>query len=131
MEFPVKRPIEREPTHPGELMREILEDAGLSITEAARRMEISRQALHGVLNGSAAVTAEMALRFARLVGGEPELYLQMQVKRDLWLAGQRFAALAVARRAARAPRASGKRPQLNAQMIEEVLKAAAPRAVPP
>jgi addiction module HigA family antidote len=91
LELPVARPIAREPSHPGELMREILEEqVNISISEAARRMAISRPALYAVLNGTGAVTPEMALRFARLVKGEPDLYLQMQARRDLWLAGQRL-----------------------------------------
>src|SRR5438309_11517947 len=91
LELPVARPIAREPTHPGELMREILEEhARISIFEAARRIAISRPALYAVLNGSGAVTPEMALRFGRLVKGEPDLYVQMQARRDLWLAGQRL-----------------------------------------
>lgn len=91
VELPVKRPIAREPTHPGELMREILsEQVFIPISEAARRMKISRPALYDVLNGNAAVTPEMALRFAKLVHGEPELYVQMQTKRDLWRAAQRL-----------------------------------------
>jgi addiction module HigA family antidote len=53
-------------------------------------MKISRQALHAVLNGTATVTAEMALRFARLTGGTPELYLDMQVRHDLEVAQQRI-----------------------------------------
>jgi addiction module HigA family antidote len=77
--------------HPGALMREVLEEhVKLSIVEAARRMKVSRQALHAVLNGTAAVTAEMALRFARLTGGGPELYLSMQVNHDLEAAQQRL-----------------------------------------
>jgi addiction module HigA family antidote len=72
-------------------MREILkEHAKLTIVEAARRMKISRQALHAVLNGTATVTAEMALRFARLTSGAPELYLSMQVGHDLEVAQQRL-----------------------------------------
>jgi addiction module HigA family antidote len=72
-------------------MREILEEhVKLTIVEAARRMKISRQALHAVLNGTATVTAEMALRFARLTRGEPELYLNMQVRHDVELAPQRL-----------------------------------------
>jgi addiction module HigA family antidote len=72
-------------------MREILEQhAKLTIVEAARRMKISRQALHAVLNGTATVTAEMALRFARLTSGAPELYLSMQVGHDLEVAQQRL-----------------------------------------
>ena len=90
-ELPVIRPISRPPTHPGELLREILEEhLRLSVSEAARRMKISRQSLHAVLAGDAAVTAGMALRFSRLAGGDPGLYLEMQDQRDLWLAARRL-----------------------------------------
>jgi len=90
-EFPVRRPLKRPAVHPGALMREILEDhLNLTIAEAARRMGVSRPALYAVLNGTAAVTAEMALRFARLTGGAPELYLNMQTGYDLEAARQRL-----------------------------------------
>lgn len=80
------------PTHPGEVMREILEEhLKLSIAEAAERMKISRQMLHGVLRGANRVTAEMALRFGRLAGAEPALYLHMQDELDLWEAERRLA----------------------------------------
>src|SRR5215207_6383293 len=83
----------RAPTHPGELMREIIEEhASLSVTDAARRMGVSRQALHAVLRGRSAVSADMALRFAQLVGGQPELFLHMQENLDLWTARQRLGA---------------------------------------
>jgi antitoxin HigA-1 len=81
----------RPPTHPGELMREIIEEhVDLSVTEAARRMGVSRQALHAVLRGRTAVSADMALRFAQLVSGQAELFLRMQENLDLWLARQRL-----------------------------------------
>jgi antitoxin HigA-1 len=90
-ELSVTRPIVRTPSHPGELMREILDDhVKLPIAEAARRMKVSRPSLYAVLNGSSAVTADMALRFGRLTGGAADLYLQMQTQRDLWLAEQRL-----------------------------------------
>ena len=90
-EYPVRRPLQRPPVHPGALMREILEEhVKLTIAEAARRMGLSRQAVHAVLNGTATVTAEMALRFARLTGGAPEVYLDMQVGHDLKVAQQRL-----------------------------------------
>jgi addiction module HigA family antidote len=90
-EYPVRRPLKRPPVHPGALMREILEDhAKLTIAEAARRMRVSRPALYAVLNGTASVTADMALRFARLTGGAPELYLNMQTGHDLDEARQRL-----------------------------------------
>ncbi len=85
VDLPVKRPIGRVPTHPGELMREILDDhLHLPVAEAARRMKIIRPTLEAVLTGTEAATAEIALRFGRLSGGAPELYVQMQAQYDLW-----------------------------------------------
>lgn len=81
----------RPPSHPGELMREIIEEqVDLSVTDTARRMGVSRQALHAVLHGQSAVSADMALRFARLTGGRAELFLRMQENLDLWAARQRL-----------------------------------------
>jgi antitoxin HigA-1 len=90
-EYPVRRPLQRVPMHPGALMREILQEhTRMTIAEAARRMKVSRPALYAVLNGTAAVTTEMALRFARLTGGMPELYLNMQTGHDLEATQQRL-----------------------------------------
>lgn len=90
-EYAVRRPLGRPPTHPGALMREILtEHLKLPIAQAARRMRITRPSLYAVLNGKGSVTADMALRFGRLVGGAPELYLRMQDNYDLWHARQRL-----------------------------------------
>jgi addiction module HigA family antidote len=89
-EFAVRNPT-RAPTHPGELMREIIEEhARLPVTDVARRMGVSRQALHAVLRGRSAVSADMALRFAQLTGGRAELFLRMQENLDLWTARQRL-----------------------------------------
>jgi antitoxin HigA-1 len=84
-------PLKRPPTHPGELMREILvEHLDIPIAEAARRMGVSRQSLYDVLRGKGGVTAEMALRFGRLVGAAPDLYLHMQEGYDLWHAARKL-----------------------------------------
>jgi addiction module HigA family antidote len=91
-ELPVTRPIARAPTHPGELIGEILEDHfNLTIADAAERMGITRQALHNVVTGRSSVSADMAARFGRLVDADPALYVAMQGRRDLWLAQQRLA----------------------------------------
>lgn len=91
-ELPVRRPLKRAPTHPGELMREQIEDhLGLTVSDAADRLKVTRQALHAVLAGRSAVTAGMALRFAKLSGGAPELLLRMQANHDLWHARQDIA----------------------------------------
>jgi addiction module HigA family antidote len=77
--------------HPGALMREIIEEqVKMPIAEASRRMKVSRQPLHAVLNGTTTVTAEMALRFARLTGGAPELYIDMQIGYYFEMARQRL-----------------------------------------
>jgi addiction module HigA family antidote len=84
-------PLKRSPTHPGELMREILvEHLQIPIAEAARRMGVSRPSLYAVLTGKGSVTAEMALRFARLTGATPDLYLHMQEGYDLWHATRKL-----------------------------------------
>ena len=78
--------------HPGELMREILtEHLKMPIAEAARRMQISRPTLYAVLNGTGGVTADLALRFGKLTGGAPELYVQMQAHYDLFEARSKIA----------------------------------------
>jgi addiction module HigA family antidote len=79
--------IDRRPTHPGELFRDIvLAELGLSVSEAARQLGVSRQTLHAIISGRSAVTAEMALRFGRFCGNGPGLWLRMQQAFDLWQA---------------------------------------------
>ena len=89
-EYTVKRPTKAAPAHPGELWREILDDhVKLPIAEAERRMKVSRQSLYEALNGGK-VTAEMALRFGKLVGGDASLYVRMQANCDLWQEQQKL-----------------------------------------
>lgn len=91
-EYSVKRPLKRSPTHPGEILREeVLENLGLSVSEAARRLGVSRQQLHRILAGTHPVTTEMALRIGRFVGNGPGLWLRMQQAYDLWHAENRIA----------------------------------------
>lgn len=77
----------RAPTHPGAIFRAIvLPELGLSVSEAARQLGISRQTLHAVMSGRSAVTAEMALRLGRFCGNGPGLWMRMQQAYDLWQA---------------------------------------------
>ena len=86
-EYVVKRPVKRPPIHPGELVREeVLPALGLSVSEAARRLGISRQQLAG----THPITTEMALRLGKLAGNGPALWLRMQQAYDLWHAEQRL-----------------------------------------
>ncbi|MBN1102697.1 MAG: HigA family addiction module antidote protein [Deltaproteobacteria bacterium] len=90
-EYFVKRPLKRPPVHPGELLREdVLPAMGLSVSEAARRLGISRQQLHRVLACSHPITTDMALRIGKFVGNGPGLWLRMQQTYDLWHAERRM-----------------------------------------
>ena len=93
MEFSVKRPLKRPPVHPGEILREdVLKNLNLSVSEAARRLGISRQQLHRVLACTHPITTEMALRIGKFAGNGPVLWLRMQQAYDLWHAENRMAA---------------------------------------
>jgi len=90
-EYFVKRPLKRSPVHPGEILREdVLPTLGLSVSEAAKRLGISRQQLHRVLACTHPVTTEMALRIGKFAGNGPGLWLRMQQAYDLWHAEYRM-----------------------------------------
>ena len=91
-EYLVKRPLKRPPVHPGEILREdVLKHLGLSVSEAARRLGVSRQRLHRVLACTHPITTEMALRIGKFAGNGPVLWLRMQQAYDLWHAEYRMA----------------------------------------
>jgi antitoxin HigA-1 len=78
------------PPHPGEVLQDtVLADGRISVSEFARKLGVSRVALSRVVNGRAAVSADMALRLAAALGGSAESWLQMQVAYDLWLASRK------------------------------------------
>jgi antitoxin HigA-1 len=78
------------PPHPGEVLADTVLGAGrLTVSEFARRLGVSRVALSRVMNGRAAISADMALRLADALGGSPESWLHMQVAYDLWRASRR------------------------------------------
>jgi len=90
-EYAVQRPLRRPPIHPGEIVREdVLPALGLSVSEAARRLGVSRQQLHRILAGTHPITTEMALRLGRLAGNGPGLWLRMQQAYDVWHTEQRL-----------------------------------------
>jgi len=90
-EYTVKRPLKRPPIHPGEVLREdVLLALGLSVSETARRLGISRQQLHRVLACTDPITTEMALRIGKFAGNGPGLWLRMQQAYDLWHAEHRM-----------------------------------------
>ncbi|MDP3878152.1 MAG: HigA family addiction module antitoxin [Methylobacter sp.] len=75
------------PAHPGEILREWLPE-GMTVTQAAKDLQVSRVTLSKVLNGKAAITANLALRLAAWLSTNPEVWLSMQTQYDLWQAEQ-------------------------------------------
>lgn len=71
-------------SHPGTwLMHEIVEPYGLSVTECAAHLGVSRQNMSALLNGRSALSAMMALRFEKAFGIKADTLLRMQVAYDL------------------------------------------------
>ncbi|PIQ55806.1 MAG: addiction module antidote protein, HigA family [Comamonadaceae bacterium CG12_big_fil_rev_8_21_14_0_65_59_15] len=76
------------PAHPGELLTGWLDDLDVSVTTFAAHIGISRVMLSRVLNGHAAVSADMDLRLSEALGTTPGYWLALQNQRDLWTANQ-------------------------------------------
>ena len=73
------------PPHPGEVLRDgVFTDSGISVTDFAERLGVTRVTLSRLLNGKAGVSADMALRLAAALGGTAQSWLHMQANYDLW-----------------------------------------------
>ena len=75
----------RKPTHPGEIIREdILKPLGLTVTDAAEKLGVTRKTLSALINCRSALSPEMAIRISKATNTTPESWLFMQAKLDLW-----------------------------------------------
>jgi len=78
------------PPHPGEIIKDLcLEPLGISVTEAAKALGVSRKTLSAILNGRAGISPEMAVRLSIAFGTSAESWMNQQVQFDLWNAEQR------------------------------------------
>ena len=71
------------PMHPGEFLREILDELGISQAQFARAIGVSPMRVSHVVNGARPVTAELALLFGRAFGQSPQYWLNLQATYDL------------------------------------------------
>ena len=77
--MPMKNPV-----HPGRIVRhDCLEALGLTVTEGAKALNVTRQALNNIVNGKSGISPEMAIRLSKAFGSTPETWLRMQVAYDL------------------------------------------------
>jgi addiction module HigA family antidote len=87
----------KNPVHPGLLVKECLDDLGLTVAEAAAALHITRQQLHNIVAGRSGVTPEMAIRFEKAFAGTADTWLRMQVNYDLAQARRQGAEIVVER----------------------------------
>ncbi len=79
----------RKPTHPGGILkRNYIDPLSLSISEVAQDLGVSRKAVSKIVNVKGSVTPDMALRLAKAFNTTPELWLNLQLKYNLWVAEQ-------------------------------------------
>lgn len=75
----------RKPTHPGEVLREdVLPSLGMTQSELAKRLGVSRLSVSELLHGKRALSPDMAVRVGRLTNTTAESWLRMQNAVDLW-----------------------------------------------
>ena len=76
-----------DPPHPGEVLRTLcLDPLGVTVTEAARALGVSRKTLSSILNGRAGISPEMAVRLSLAFDTSAESWLNQQMQYDLWRA---------------------------------------------
>ncbi len=73
----------KNPPHPGELIGDTLQELGVSISEAARGLGVTRQHLHKIIAGHSGITPEMAYKLEQALGSTADTWLRMQVNYDL------------------------------------------------
>ena len=87
-----------DPPHPGEVLKELcLEPLGLTVTDAAKALGVSRKTLSMVVNGRAGISPEMAIRLSIAFDTSAESWLNQQIQFDLWQAEQHRSELKVER----------------------------------
>jgi antitoxin HigA-1 len=89
------------PPHPGEIIRTLcLEPLGVTVTQAATALGVSRKTLSAILNGRAGISPEMAVRLSIAFGTSAESWMNQQMQYDLWHAERQRKKLKVTRLAA-------------------------------
>lgn len=73
----------KNPAHPGSLIRDNIDELGLSVAEAANGLGVTRQQLYKVIAGESSVTPEMAVRLEQAFGGSADTWLRMQMAFDV------------------------------------------------
>ncbi|MFZ1102955.1 MAG: HigA family addiction module antitoxin [Hyphomicrobiaceae bacterium] len=83
------------PSHPGRILKGILEEAGIPLARFARHLGVSRPTVYAIINETRPVTVDMAARLSRAFGNSTRFWLSLQANHDAWNADKAAAALAI------------------------------------
>lgn len=73
----------KNPSHPGDIIRDCLDELGVNVTDAAKALGVTRAALSRLINHKAGVSAEMAVRLEKAIGSTAGFWLRLQLNYDL------------------------------------------------
>ena len=73
----------KNPSHPGDIIRDCLDELGVNVTDAAKALGVTRAALSRLINRRAGVSAEMAVRLEKAIGSTAGFWLRLQLNYDL------------------------------------------------
>ncbi len=90
----------KKPNHPGDLIRDCLDELKINVTDGARALGVTRPTLSRILNGKASVSPEMAVRLEKALGSSAGFWLRLQLNFDLAQVRARSAKIQVRRLAA-------------------------------
>ena len=94
------------PIHPGEHLKEFLDDFGLTMNQLAKALHVSPNRITAIIHGERGITGETALRLARYFGTSPQMWLNLQKHYELEVAQDEFAARIAKEVQPREPRAA-------------------------
>jgi len=80
------------PIHPGEHLKEYMDDFGLTMNQLAKALHVPSNRITSIVNGTRSITAETALRLSRYFGNSPQFWMNMQAHYDLEVARDKFEA---------------------------------------
>lgn len=73
----------KHPAHPGRIVQGSIQELGLSVTDAAQVLGVTRPTISKLVNGRSSVSPEMAIRLSKAFGSTPEFWLRLQLNYDL------------------------------------------------
>ncbi|HWR54333.1 MAG TPA: HigA family addiction module antitoxin [Bryobacteraceae bacterium] len=84
--MPVRKPTDLPPIHPGEVLKELLQESGFTVNALAMALRVPANRIGGIIKGQRGITADTALRLARYFGTSAQMWMNLQTKYELAVA---------------------------------------------